>query len=105
MSHEKRKPSVQLTLDKSLFNKLVSILELNSQANINDVNLSSIAEKLKKKMLTYSVPRVNELDTEFVDVRYFPNEASDMIWQLLVRIEQEDIEDYYSILINNREKK
>ncbi len=36
MSHEKRKPSVQLTLDKSLFNKLVSILELNSQANIND---------------------------------------------------------------------
>lgn len=105
MSHEKRKPSVQLTLDKSLFNKLVSILELNSQANINDENLSSIAEKLKKKMLTYSVPRVNELDTEFVDVRYFPNEASDMIWQLLVRIEQEDIEDYYSILINNREKK
>ena len=105
MSHEKRKPSVQLTLDKSLFNKLVSILELNSQANINDENLSSIAEKLKKKMLTYSVPRINDSDTEFVDVRYFQNEASDMIWQLLVRIEQENIEDYYSILINNREKK
>ena len=61
MSHEKRKPSVQLTLDKSLFNKLVSILELNSQANINDENLSSIAEKLKKKMLTYSVPRINDI--------------------------------------------
>ncbi len=56
-------------------------------------------------MLTYSVPKINDSDTEFVDVRYFPNEASDMIWQLLVRIEQENIEDYYSILINNREKK
>lgn len=105
MSHEKRKPSVQLTLDKSLFNKLVGILELNAQANIEEENLSTIADKLKRKMLTYSVPRVNESDTEFVDVRYFPNEASDMIWQLLVRIEQEEIEDYYSVLINNREKK
>lgn len=105
MAHEKRKPSVQLTLDKTLFNKLVSMLELNIQANIDDENLSSIAEKLKAKMLTYSVPRVNDDDIEFVDVRYFPNEASDMIWQLLVRIEQEELQDYYSVLIKNRERK
>lgn len=105
MAHEKRKPSVQLTLDKTLFNKLVSMLELNIQANINDENLSVIAEKLKAKMLTYSVPRVNDDDIEFVDVRYFPNEASDMIWQLLVRIEQEELDDYYSVLIKNRERK
>lgn len=105
MAHEKRKPSVQLTLDKTLFNKLVSMLELNIQANIDDENLSSIAEKLKAKMLTYSVPRINDDDVEFVDVRYFPNEASDMIWQLLVRIEQVELQDYYSVLIKNRERK
>lgn len=105
MAHEKRKPSVQLTLDKTLFNKLVSMLELNIQANIDDENLSSIAERLKAKMLTYSVPRINDDDIEFVDVRYFPNEASDMIWQLLVRIEQEELQDYYSVLIKNRERK
>lgn len=105
MAHEKRKPSVQLTLDKTLFNKLVSMLELNIQANIDDENLSNIAEKLKAKMLTYSVPRINDDDIEFVDVRYFPNEASDMIWQLLVRIEQEELQDYYSVLIKNRERK
>lgn len=105
MAHDKRKPSVQLTLDKTLFNKLVSMLELNIQANIDDENLSNIAEKLKAKMLTYSVPRVNDDDIEFVDVRYFPNEASDMIWQLLVRIEQEELQDYYSVLIKNRERK
>lgn len=105
MAHDKRKPSVQLTLDKTLFNKLVSMLELNIQANIDDENLSNIAEKLKAKMLTYSVPRVNDDDIEFVDVRYFPNEASDMIWQLLVRIEQDELQDYYSVLIKNRERK
>ena len=63
-------------------------------------------EKLKNKLLTYSVPRVNNDDIEFVDVRFFPNEASDMIWQLLLRAEKNDnVEDYYGKLIENREQK
>ena len=49
--------------------------------------------------------RVNNDDIEFVDVRFFPNEASDMIWQLLLRAEKNDnVEDYYSKLIENREQ-
>lgn len=106
MAYQSRTPSVKLTLDKSLFNQLVSNLEYNRQLELEDENFSAIAEKLKNKLLTYSVPRTNDEDIEFVDVRFFPNEASDMIWQLLVRTEKNDIaEDYYSILINNRENK
>ena len=59
------------------------------------------------KKLTYSVPRINDNGEEYVDIRFFPNEASDMIWQLLIRNESLDdnTKDFYSILINNREQR
>lgn len=106
MPHQTRTPSTQLSLCKDLFNQLVGILDFNIKMNIEDEKFSTTAEKLKNKLLTYSVPRVNNGDIEFVDVRFFPNEASDMIWQLLLRAEKNDnVEDYYSKLIENREQK
>ena len=100
MPHQTRTPC------KDLFNQLVGILDFNIKMNIEDEKFSTTAEKLKNKLLTYSVPRVNNDDIEFVDVRFFPNEASDMIWQLLLRAEKNDnVEDYYSKLIENREQK
>ena len=59
---------------------------------------------IKNKLLRYSVPRVNDEGEEFVDVRFFPNEAGDMIWQLLAWGNDIEIqEDYFSILKQNRE--
>ena len=93
-------------LENKLFNQLVNILNINAQVGLEEENFSVIAEKLKNKLLTYSVPRTNDDGINFVDVRFFPNEASDMIWQLLIRAEKnESTEDYYSILIQNRENK
>lgn len=106
MAHQTRMPSVKLTLDKELFNQLVSILDYNIKLEVEAENFSEIASKMKDKLLHYSVPRTNEEDIEFVDVRFFPNEASDMIWQLLLRADKnETVEDYFSILISNRENK
>ena len=106
MAYQSRTPSVKLTLENELFNQLVSILNANSNIGLEDENFSQIAGKLKNKLLTYSVPRTNDDGIQFVDVRFFPNEASDMIWQLLLRAEKNiDIEDYYSTLIQNRENK
>lgn len=106
MPYQTRTPSVKLTLENELFNQLVNILNINAQVGLEEENFSVIAEKLKNKLLTYSVPRTNDDGINFVDVRFFPNEASDMIWQLLIRAEKnDDTEDYYSILIKNREKK
>lgn len=100
MSHLTRTPGIKLTLDKDLFNQLLSVLDYNKNLNIDDENFSNIAEKLKDKLLKYCVPRANDEGIEFVDVRFFPNEASDMIWQLLLRVEKNDNkEDYYSQLL------
>jgi len=106
MPHQTRIPSVQLSLCNNLFNQLVGILDFNIKMNIEDEKFSTTAEKLKNKLLMYSVPRINDENVEFVDVRFFPNEASDMIWQLLLRAEKNDIsEDFYVKLIENRENK
>lgn len=106
MSWQNRKPSIKVSLDKDLFNKLIGVLDLNIELNVDDENFSLIANKLKDKLLTYSVPKVNDKGEEYVDIRFFPNEASDMIWQLLIRNESIDnTEDFYAILINNREQR
>ena len=106
MTYEARKPSSKLVLEKELFNQLIYILDKNIQVNLEEENFSKIAEKLKSKLLSYSVPRTDENGINYVDVRFFPNEASDMIWQLLIQAEKNGmIEDYYSTLIKNRENK
>ncbi len=106
MAWQNRKPSIKVSLDKDLFNKLIGVLDLNIELNVDDEDFSLIANKLKDKLLTYSVPKVNDKGEEYVDIRFFPNEASDMIWQLLIRNESIDnTEDFYAILINNREQR
>ena len=106
MAWQNRKPSIKVSLDKDLFNKLIGVLDLNIELNVDDEDFSLIANKLKDKILTYSVPKVNDKGEEYVDIRFFPNEASDMIWQLLIRNESIDnTEDFYVILINNREQR
>lgn len=106
MPYSIRKPSVQLTVDITFFNKLVGILNFNESTNIQDENFSVVAEKLKSKLLRYSVPRINDEGKEYVDVRFFPNEAGDMIWQLLAWGNDINIEeDYFSILKKNREER
>ena len=106
MAYESRKPSSKLVLEKELFNQLISILDKNIKVGVEEENFSKVAERLKNKLLTYSVPRTDEEGVCYVDVRFFPNEASDMIWQLLIQAEKnETVEDYYSALIENRENK
>ena len=106
MSWQTRDPSVKISLDKELFNILVGILDFNSQIKLDDESFSNTANKLKDKLLTYSVPRINDNGEEYIDIRFFPNEASDMIWQLMIRNEpSNNDEDYYSILISNREQR
>lgn len=106
MAWENRVPSVKLILGRNLFNKLLGILEFNENLKIEDENFSGVAKKLKEKILTYSVPKEkDEEGIEYVDIRFFTKEASDMIWQLLSTTDRvnEDI-DYYSQLLKNKEE-
>jgi len=106
MAWENKIPSVKLVLGRNLFNKLLGVLEFNENLKIEDEDFSAVAQKIKNKILTYSVPREkNEDGIEYVDIRFYTKEASDLIWQLLSMVDRhnEDI-DYYSILIKNKEE-
>lgn len=106
MAWENRTPSVKLILGRNLFNKLLGILEFNENLKIEDENFSEIAKKLKNKILTYSVPKEKDEErVEYVDIRFFTKEASDIIWQLLSTTNRvnENI-DYYSMLLKSKEE-
>ena len=104
MAYSKRTPSIKITVDIEVFNSLVERLVRNSQLNVDSNDFSNEAERLKEKLLTYSVPRINEDESEIIDIRFFPNEASMLIEQLLVSSIPEEIEtDYYSVLVKVRE--
>ena len=104
MAFQDKSPSIKINIDKDAFNKLVSILEKNHSLNIEDNNFSVRAKELEDKLLTYSVPKADEKDEEYVDVRFFPSEAAWLIIQLLIFHDKEDInENYYYQLIQNRE--
>ena len=106
MAWENRIPSVKLVLGRNLFNKLLGILEFNENLKIEDEDFSGIAKKLKDKILTYSVPKEKDEDgIEYVDIRFYTKEASDMIWQLLSTTDRVNADiDYYSILLKNKEE-
>ena len=99
MAFDKRIPPIKLILDKNLFNKLVSLVDSNINFNIEEEQFSKVAEMLKNKLLTYSVPKVGDDEVEYVEVRFFPQEASNMIWQLLAIAETNIQEDFYSTLL------
>ena len=106
MAWENKIPSVKLILGRNLFNILLGTLEFNENLKIEEENFSGVAKKLKDKILTYSVPKEKDEDgIEYVDIRFYTKEASDMIWQLLSTPDRvnEDI-DYYSILLKNKEE-
>ena len=104
MPHQTREPSVKLIVDKSLFNKLLGILDFNINLHVEDNNFSKDAEKLKNKLMTYTVPRTNEeKNIQIADIRFFPNEAGMMIKQLLIRASSYiEEENYYEVLLDNR---
>lgn len=105
MAWQEREPSVKMKLSKDIFNNLVDILNSNSQLEINESDFTEKAKRLKEKLLTYSIPKVEE-NGEYIDVRFFPQESSDMIWQLLINNKpSNEICDYYSILLKNREER
>ena len=107
MPYQSRTPSTKIIIDNALFNKLLGILDFNIGLNVEDENFSKIAQNLKDKLLTYSVPRDKEDDdTKYVEIRFFPNEASNIIWQLLIRASSYiEEEDYYNLLLKNRENR
>lgn len=79
MSYDKRTPPIKLELTRELFNKLISILNYYIKQE-NDLSYNS--QILKDKLYNYSVLRSDDTN-DYMEVRFFPREAGNMIYLLL----------------------
>lgn len=98
MAYSKRIPPITVELTTMKFNSLVEYL-----SNIEDAEKKVTANKLKEKLLRYSIPNVTEGDT-FVVVRFFSSEAVQLISLLSDKLNEECKINYYEILLENRRK-
>lgn len=103
MGYKLKTPPIRLTLSIDEFNLLIGILKFNEVSEMEDSpNKVSV---LKDKLLKYSVPRTNANGEYVVDIRYFTNEASFVIQELLKYNKGDAINvNYFENLVENRKK-
>lgn len=104
MIERNRKPNIKLIVSAEWFNLLIFALKNNTEI-ISDGNAKTEANALIDKLMKYSRPYFDdEAESDCVDMRFFPDEASDMIWQLILPLGllyKEPDEDFYSQLKEN----
>ncbi|MEG1140969.1 MAG: hypothetical protein RSE41_00660 [Clostridia bacterium] len=106
MPYPTRTPSVKLNVDIEVFNNLIERLTINELTKEYNEDFALSATKLKEKLLTYSVPRTDDNGETTIDIRFYPNEASNIITQLVVSDTLEKVEtDYYAVLLKVREER
>ena len=101
MAYSTKIPSLKVKASIDSFNKLLEVLTIQSENK--DENISKKANKLKEKLLKFSIPREENEET-FVDIRFYQNEVMDMFHILFDVIKEEAgyETDYYKILLENR---
>ena len=104
MAYSTKIPSIKVKTSIDSFNKLVEIL--NIQSENSDERIAQKSSKMKDKLLRYSVPITEEDGTEMVDMRFYNNEITDLFYVLFYGIENMiSIEtNYYDVLVRVREK-
>lgn len=102
MAYQTRKPPIRIVVNISQFNKLVELVSRYSK--VDDERTSKYAEKMKEKLLRYSVPHTEEDGTETIDIRFFNNEAQDVIYYLMNSLNIEVETNYYEVLLKVREQ-
>ena len=103
MAYSSKIPSIKVKTSIDKFNKLVEIL--NIQSGSSDEYISKKSDKLKNKLLKYSVPK-EDGEEKFVDIRFYQNEVLDMLKILFdgVKDEVEPETDYYQILLETKQQ-
>jgi len=98
-----RNPNIRLIIPDSDFDLLISALLENADTENNPPRVAEGAGALYDKLMKYSRPYTNEDGKNLVDIRFYPNQASEMIWQLLaVCCAYVDVVgSFYSILKEN----
>ena len=98
MPVEKKLPPIRLVVDKDYFNKLVSLSDSNDNFDYLNQNENK-NNNLYDKLMKYTFLQ----DNEQVELRFFPQEASEVILLLLCNLKEENIsKNYYEELIQAR---
>ena len=97
MPVEKKLPPIRLVVGKEYFNKLVSLADSNDELDfLNDSKSKNLYDKLMKYTFLQ--------DNEQVELRFFPQEASEVILLLLCNLEEVKVsKNYYEELIQARQ--
>ena len=104
MPYQKRIPPVKVELSIEKFNLLVEMLTRYTQ--MSNERVAQLATKMKDKLLRYSIPRTEEEQETKVDIRVYPNEASEIIYMLIYNVEDLEIStNYFEVLQKVREAK
>ncbi|MBQ8234439.1 MAG: hypothetical protein IJZ36_02500 [Bacilli bacterium] len=102
MAHAKRIPPIKIKVDIRGYNFLVEILSIHAERN--DERLSKKSGKLKDKLLRYAVPFETEDKETLIDVRFYNNEAEDLIEILFSSIDEFEVSaNYFEVLLKVRE--
>ncbi|MBQ8424458.1 MAG: hypothetical protein IJY25_00180 [Bacilli bacterium] len=102
MAHAKRKPPIKMKADIRGYNFLVEILSIHAERD--NEKLSNKASKLKDKILRYSVPFETEDKDTLIDIRFYNNEAEDLIEILFNSIDEFEVNaNYFEVLLKVRE--
>ncbi len=101
MAFQTKKPPIRIMVDIDTFNNLVELVSIVVQEG--DERNSKYAEKMKEKLLKYSIPRVDENGETNIDIRFYNNEAQDLIYFLMATLDLKPETDYYEVLKKVRE--
>ena len=98
MSYDKKLPSICARLSVNNFNKLIQLL-----TDVENIDIKEVREKgleIKERLLKYSVPSGDEIDS-----RFYHSQIKAILYILLTNIRDVNISDnYYEMLLNNRKK-
>lgn len=98
MPVEKKLPPIRLVVSNEYFNKLVSLADSNDDFDYLNQNENK-SNNLYDKLMKYTFLQ----DNEQVELRFFPQEASEVILLLLCNLKDDDIsKNYYEELIQAR---
>lgn len=101
MAYQTRKPPIRTLVDIDNFNNIVELVSIIAETG--DERFSKLAERMKDKLLRYSVPHTDENGETSIDIRFFTNEAEQMIYFLLSRLDTKAETNYYEVLLKVRE--
>ena len=98
MSYEKKTPSIRAKLSIDDYNKLIELL--SDRENLVPEEVRKNGDEIKNKLLMFS-----EIIDNKVLVGFFPSQIEYVLYVLLTNITKREVsEDFYKILVENKEK-